>query len=151
MISPDTDKEEKELAFRLFETIRSKSDSKTAADMLDYLSKKPSFIQDLNNEEKIETAFKTVMLKKYDTVLKDNNEVRSCLQKSIGTDYYSWYGNPDADDVIEKLARQKYFASDGKNALEQKLGGMTADEAKKYLIDLVKNNFDIGISILRGE
>ena len=149
IILPSESKENSERAFQLFDAIKYGTDSQNAEIMLKYLADKPFFINALTDKEKIEGAFRISIVKNYSAII-TNDEARACLEKTIGSNYDNWYGS-QADEALKKLAGQKYHSGEGKKKLQKKIESMSAEEAKKYLISLVENNFDAGISILKGE
>lgn len=149
IILPSESKENRERAYSLFEAVKYGTDSQNAEIMLKYLSSKPFFVDALNNETKREEAFCISVIKDYSSII-TNDEARAFLEKTIGSNYDNWYGS-QADEELKKLARQKYHSGDGKKKLHDKINAMPAEEAKKYLISIIDNNFDAGISILKGE
>ena len=55
--------------------------------------------------------------------------------------------NKVVQNVVEELARNTYYAEKS-DELAAAINKMSDEEAKKYLLDLVKKNYEVGISIL---
>lgn len=142
---------ESQNAAKLFEAINhSGADKKAVAFALDYLSKQPAFIADLDDALKIEAAFVRCLVGRYAAVLTDNAEVRRHLRDHVPEGYYQWYGSPAVASEINKLARSKYV-NGGNSAVMKKIDKMSADEAKALLKSLVTEDVEVGISIICKE
>lgn len=142
---------EQQNASRLFHAINYNNvDKKDLTFALDYLTKGPAFIADLNDTVKIEVAFVRCIIGRYATVLTDNDEVRRHLEKFVPETYDQWYGSPTVTEEVKKLARSRYL-NGGNSAVMKKIDQMSADEAKTLLKSLVTNDVEVGISIINKE
>ena len=138
-------------AFKLFEAIiYSNSDAAKVSDALKYLKSKPAFIASLSDKAKIDAAFIRVVLKKYYAILKDLGYVRDHLESVIPKSPYYWYGDPAVSSEIEKLANAKYRTG-GNSVVMDRIDKMDAEEARDYLRKLVKEDVEVGISIISKE
>lgn len=142
---------EQQNASRMFNAINyNNADKKDVTFALDYLTKKPAFIADLNDTIKIETAFVQCVVGRYSAVLADNVEVRRHLKDYVPETCYQWYGSPTVASEIKKLARSRYL-NGGNSAVMKKIDKMSADEAKALLKSLVTDDVEVGISIITKE
>lgn len=142
---------EQQNAARLFRAIDyNNAEKKDVTFALDYLTKGPAFIADLNDTVKIEAAFTRCIVGRYTTILTVNAEVRKHLKGCVPETYDQWYGSPAVASEIRKLARSKYL-SGGNSAVMKKIDQMSADEAKALLKSLVTDDVEVGISIIDKE
>ena len=141
--------EDRDSAKKVFDTINSNNaDMNEYTSALNYLNRNPSFLKDLNDTEKIETAFKSCLIRGYASVLNNNDEVRDHLENELSVPCYDWYDSRLVSDEIAQMARLKYF--DGGNAhLINQIDKMSAEEAKALLKKLVNDSVDVGISIIK--
>ena len=138
-------------AFKLFDAINySNSDATKVSDALKYLKSKPGFITTLTDQAKIDSAFIRIVLKKYYAILNDLNAVREHLENVIPKSPYYWYGDPSVVTEIEKLANSKYRTG-GNSVVMERIDKMDAEEAREYLRKLVKEDVEVGISIISKE
>lgn len=138
-------------AFKLFDAINySNSDASTVSDALKYLKSKPSFIASLSDQAKIDSAFIRIVLKKYYAILNNLNAVRDHLDNVIPKSPYYWYGDPSVATEVEKLANSKYRTG-GNSVVMERIDKMDAEEAREYLRKLVKEDVEVGISIISKE
>lgn len=117
---------------------------------LDYLSRKPAFVAELSDADKIETAFVHCIIGRYAAILTDNGEVRRHLCECVPESYDQWYGSPAVAAEIKKLAGSKYQKG-GNRAVVEKIDHMKEDEAKALLKRLVTDDVEVGISIISKE
>ena len=74
---------EQQNASKLFRAINYGNDKKETVFALDYLSKNPVFILELQDTAKIEAAFTSRIIGRYASVLKDNDVVRRRRNLSV--------------------------------------------------------------------
>lgn len=142
---------EQQNASKLFRAVNYGNDKKETVFALDYLSKNPAFILDLQDTAKIEAAFTSRIVGRYASVLKDNDAVRKHLRDFVPADgVYQWYGSPVVRDEITKLARKNYM-NGGNDAVMKRIDEMAPDEAKYLLKQLVADDVEVGISIINKE
>lgn len=114
---------------------------------LDILQKHEDILESFSSADSIDRAFQNKLLGRYAVVLKDIQSVRANLKETLGANVYDWYGHPDLQRVISKLAQGEYVRNCA-SRLAGEIDKMSADEAKKYLKKLVANQLEIGIEIL---
>lgn len=142
---------EQQNAKRLFHVINdNNADKKDVGFALDYLSKKPDFVLELNDQAKIEAAFTGRIVGRYAVMLRDNGKIRKHLMDFVPEDIYQWYGSPSVQSEIQKLARKSYLNGENSAVMEQ-IDMMSADEAKELLKKLVTEDVEVGISIISKE
>ena len=138
-------------AFKLFDAINySNSDPAKVSDALNYLKSKPRFIASLSDQAKIDSAFIRIVLKKYYAILNDLDYVRDHLENVIPKSPYYWYGDPAVATEVEKLANSKYRTG-GNSVVMERIDKMDAEEAREFLRKLVKEDVEVGISIISKE
>jgi hypothetical protein len=141
------DKKERDSASLLFDCLSgNNNDESDIAQSLDYLKKKPKFIQHLNDSPYIDSSFRNELLGKYSSVISDLEEIRSYLVNT-GIPAFKWYSNRSIDEEIKVYATRMYN-SDGLKSALNKVSEMSDSEVRKYLDELIKESIDVGIAIL---
>ncbi len=96
---------------------------------------------------KADEAFRAHVLGRYASVLTDFDKVRSRLEKNLGIEVCDWLTDPRREDVLRKMAESEYNLNCAER-VRDRIKAMGADEAKRYLVELVVNSLDVGLSIL---
>ncbi len=102
------------------------------------------------DESRADEVFRQYVLGRYSDVLDDLGFVRARLAKNLGANPDGWKADSRLDETLRKLAESAY----NQNCAERvraKIVAMNPDEAKRYLMELVMNSLDVGLSILKGE
>lgn len=99
---------------------------------------------------KADDAFRVRVMGRYAAVLTDLGDTRVSLEKKLGDSVYAWFGDPRLDSELRKLAEREYNLHCA-DRIRDKIKAMGADEAKGYLVDLVANSLDVGLTILAEE
>lgn len=94
-------------------------------------------------------AFQRNVLGRYAVVLTDLAAVRTRLGK-LNADPDSWLVDPRLEATLQKLAESEYNLNCAER-VRGKIKEMSAEEAKRYLVDLVINSLDVGLVILSKE
>lgn len=115
-----------------------------------FLQDKVAFFPDLNDKSKIDAAFARDIIGRFIVMLPNVDEVRSHLENSIDISPYEWYGHPLVQNEVEKLAKSIYNLG-GSDKVLARIEKMDAEEAKKYLKRLIKDNMNVGIEIISDE
>lgn len=97
-----------------------------------------------------DTAFRNRFVGRYGNVLGDLEKVRARLTANLGGDVYGWFFDPNCKNELRKLAESEYNLNCA-DKIKQRVDAMSAEEAKSYLIGLVMNSLDVGLSILNKE
>lgn len=108
------------------------------------------FYGKLKSAEERDKAFKTYIIKGYDILLTDLNEVKEYLDRVVSATPYDWLGLPEVDRKIKKMAEAKYSESGYEKALE-KIDSMNNADVKRYIKDLIRENMIVGIEIMRED
>ena len=128
------------------------SNAEAAADEVrfatEYLQSQPSFLNFLHDKHLVDEAFINELLGDKKFLLNDINEVRMALEKNF-VEVYNWSESAEVQLFLDKLAREKYFSGASDRAAE-KLLTMDSERAKEFLMRLVRDNYAVGIEILRG-
>lgn len=140
-------KEDYDVAKKTFETLNRGNGTEIEINKaLEWLSGTDLFTY-LSNEDKINKAFAS-LLGKYKAILTNYDKVRDELEK-LPVYTYDWDSHPAIWGRVKELALAEYNAG-GSDRAVSKIEGMSPDDLKKYLIDLVKERVDLGLEILNG-
>ncbi|MBQ7256248.1 MAG: hypothetical protein IJS60_00965 [Abditibacteriota bacterium] len=115
--------------------------------VLEFIEKKPKFIFKINNKTEIDKVFSNKMIREYQVIIDDVEDLKNKLS-SIDSNYYNWYGNQVINDAIREFAQDKYL-NGGFEEIKNDIQGKTADEVKSLLLDLISNNVDAGILVIK--
>ena len=133
-----------------FETInRQKPDADSVDKAISYIET-ATFFDRLNDEEERNKAFNVNIIKGLSTMLNDITEVKDYLDNYITAEPYDWYGLPELDKRLHKMAEAEYNKSGCEKAL-QKIDRMDIEDVKHYLKDLIKDNMTVGIEIIKED
>lgn len=141
---PEADVEKARAAFDTLN--RNQSDTASVDKALEYLET-ADFFDLLKSEDARNDAFKRCIIKSYDVILTDLNEVRDYLVRTAGTPN-SWFGAPTVDTKLKAMAQAKYDESGCDTALE-KIDSMDVADVKRYLKTLIRGNMTVGIEIIK--
>ncbi|HCC01313.1 MAG TPA: hypothetical protein DHW78_05130 [Ruminococcaceae bacterium] len=108
------------------------------------------FFDRLDSQEERDKAFRNSIVKSYSVMLDDLDEVRAHLSKVIAVEPYDWFGLPEIDKELKKMAEFKYNATGCERALE-KIDNMDVADIKQYLKRLIKDNMIVGMEIIKGK
>ncbi len=144
---PDNEQED---ARKVFDTVQfGNFDESRMEFAIKYLENPPQYFKFLDDKAKIDAAFRDVIIGRPKIfVLQDIDEVRHRLENDVRTgEPYVWISNKAVPKIIEELARNTYYEEES-DELAMAINKMSDDEAKAYLLELVKKNYEVGISIL---
>lgn len=88
------------------------------------------------------------IIKDYDVVLNNIEEVKNYLTKRMDSSPYDWFGLPEIDKKLKQMAEAKYNQEGCHKALE-KIDRMSESDVKRYLKDLIKDDMAVGIAIIK--
>ena len=142
---------EQDTAKRIFETIMNPSpDEKDVVFALEYLKKLPPYFSNLNDIQEIENAFRNAIIgDKFRNFLDDNDEVRNEIATHFAGEIFQWYPNILINKIIEKFAENKYYTGNAHDRVTAHVMKMSANDAKKLLIELLDKNYEVGLKLLR--
>lgn len=144
--------EEKEQAKNLFETLRDQKRERGAIEAALAFLPNASFVDSLRDQEKIDAAFSKKIVRQYSRILVDVNAVRDALKENGFDSPDTWYGDPDVDRFVEKLANEEYCKEGGASKrLQQEIDAMSAQEAKDLLKRLVIKYVEVGMALMMKE
>ena len=116
---------------------------------MEYLKEQTLSLNILVDRRRVDEVFRTELLGDKRLLLNDLDEVRTALEKNFG-DVYTWDERAEVQTFLEKMAREKYLSGASERAA-QKLLLMDSERAKEFLLRLIRDNYAVGIEILRGE
>lgn len=114
---------------------------------IDYL-KSANFFDRLNDPEERDDCFKKRIIGDFAILLDDVNEVRLKLSNSISDSVYDWMDNGIVRNKLHSLADQKYKVL-GCQKVQQFVEKLNPEEMRTYLVELVSENFKVGMEILK--
>ena len=142
------DKSEQDEAVRCFKTINSHSttpaDVREATEFINRLD-----WSGLADSAHREAVFRSVYLEEFADLITNIEEVQQTLIRQIG-EPYQWFNNRQVQRILSELAENKYRNGGNQLAMD-KIDHLDADSLKAYLKDLVKNNYKVGIEIIRSK
>lgn len=104
----------------------------------------------LKNIEKCEKKFIEFFAGEYSYVITSADELRDQIRTVVGSNVYDWYAKVNScKSKIRQFATERYqlkFCSQAK----EKVRKLTAEEAQKYLDELIDKDPLLGINILKG-
>lgn len=104
---------------------------------------------ELGNPSKRDEAFIKILLKDNSTLLKNVEEVKNYLESHISDEPYHWLDSVAVEQAIVQLAESKYF-SEGYQEAIKRIDSLNSEDVKNYLKELIKNNMNIGVQIIRS-
>ena len=143
---PDGEYQEAKSVFDLLNS-RRQNDPAMIDKAIEYLESATS-IADLSNEEKRDKAFREKIIKGYDVLLDNIEEVKKHLRDSLRSEPYDWIGLSSIDRLLKEMAEFKYNESGCDKALE-KIDDMDVADVKKYLKELIRSNMTVGMEIIK--
>lgn len=107
-----------------------------------------TFFAKLDDENARNKAFINSIIKNYDVMLTDIDEVKQYLDSRVTADAYDWFGLPEVEKKLKQMAEAKYDREGCDKALE-KIDNMEVDDVKRYLKELIKDNMTVGMAIIK--
>lgn len=135
---------------KIFATINSnKADAKDISDAITYLenAKFFDFLSDASQRDKM---FVKNIIRDNAVMLSNIAEVKDYLRSHVTDVPYYWFGSPSVQSTLNKMAEAKYNKDGYEIAFFQKIDQMSAEDVKKYLKDLIKNNKNVGVEIIKN-
>ena len=108
-----------------------------------------TFFAKLNDTEELDRIFVETMIKGLSVMLPDIEEVKHYLDGHITAEPYDWFALPEVEKKLRQMAEAKYAQSGCDRALE-KIDEMDVADVKRYLKELIKDNMNVGIEIIKG-
>ncbi len=145
-IVPD---DERSKASRAFGAINAQNPDSSSVDYaMEYLNS-ATFFSIINDDAALDEKFKTNVIKNNAVMLTDIKEVKGYLSTHISSDPYYWASESAlVDKCLTQFAESKYNKDGYKRALE-KIDNMDAADVKGYLKNLIKDNMNVGIEIIK--
>ena len=131
-----------------FDAVNKKRPDESSIDKaIEYFSDATFFLK-LDDEKARNKAFVHSIIKNYDVMLTDIDEVKQYLSSKITSDVYDWFGLPVVEKKLKQMAEAKYNEGGCDKALE-KIDNMELADVKRYLKDLIKDDMIVGMAIIR--
>ncbi len=103
----------------------------------------------LNDTEALDRIFRETIIKGLSVMLTDIKEVKHYLDSHIAAEPYDWFALPEVEKKLRQMAEAKYAQTGCDRALE-KIDEMDVADVKRYLKELIKDNMNVGIEIIKG-
>lgn len=137
-----------QVARAAFGTVNKNRPDGTAIDKAIAYLENAKFFDRLEDDEALDKAFRTSIIKNYAVMLTDIDEVKKYLDSRITAEPYDWFGLPEVDKKLQQMAEAKYNQTGCSKALE-KIDHMDVDDVKRYLKELIKDNMIVGMEIIK--
>lgn len=131
-----------------FATVNSSHPDEKKIEAAMLLLEKTNIWDVLNSATERDKAFREKIIAENSVMLDDVNYVRQYLADHVTDRPYDWY-MPTITKILNDLSEKKYLTEAHKQAFT-KIDAMSAEDAKEYLKDLIKNNFKVGIEIIKN-
>lgn len=135
---------------RHFSTVSSKNPEASAIESAQLFFNASNIWDSLSDASVRDKRFRETIIGDKSVMLKNIDEVKDYLTKHITDSPYYWAGSSIVKTKIEQLAQSKYLSSGYSEAFE-KIDKMEPDKVKQYLKDLIKNNMNVGIEIIKDK
>jgi hypothetical protein len=132
-----------------FDTINKKHPDTSSLDQAISFIDKADFYDRLSSKEERDKSFRINIIKSFDAMLDDVDEVKNYLDTRITADPDNWLGLPEVEKKLRQMAEAKYNQNGCDKALE-KIDSMDVVEVKRYLKDLIKDNMIVGMEIIKN-
>lgn len=126
---------------------KSHPDESSIDKAMEYLTN-ATFFSQLNNKDARDKAFVSRVIKNYEVMLTNIEEVKQYLDNRISAETYDWFGLPEVDKKLLQLAEAKYNQGGCDKAIE-KIDNMDLSDVKNYLKELIKENMTVGMAIIK--
>lgn len=134
---------------QIFAIVSKLNPSETELDKALLYLNKFKYWHELNNAVKRDAAFKSALLGDNCLMIDDIEELKKYLVEHVSAYPYYWMGDKQVQKLISNYAQKEYNAKGYEQAFT-KIESMEADEVKKYLKELIKNNMVVGLQIIKG-
>lgn len=110
---------------------------------------KADFYEHLSDVEERNRCFKQRVIGDYSVILTDVDEIRDYLVSHVTEVPHAWFDNSTVRNKLKSLCEKQYLLK-GKDTAMEVINNMDADEAKKYLCDLIADNPTVGMEIIKN-
>jgi hypothetical protein len=131
-----------------FGTVSKKQPDKVSIEKTIEFLEHADFFDKLSNKEERDKAFRANIIKSYNVMLDDVDEVRKYLSDVMTPRVYDWFGLPEIDKQLYQMAEFKYNQNGCEKALK-KIDSMDIADIKRYLKDLIRDNMIVGMEIIK--
>lgn len=144
------DEEERSKIRQIFRPFDDKSASEEMANAtIEYLEN-ADFYDKLANKIERDVCFRKYVIGEYSIMLSDVEVVRDYLSSHVTELPYAWLDNSSVRNKIKAMCDKEYQLH-GKERAMTVIDGMDADEAKKYLCDLISDYPGVGMTIIMNQ
>lgn len=137
-----------QIAKAAFDAVNKKRPDESSIDKAIKYFSSATFFSKLDDEKARDKAFVRSIIKDYDVMITDIDDVKQYLSSKVTPDVYDWFGLPVVEKKLKQMAEAKYNEGGCDKALE-KIDNMELADVKRYLKDLIKDDMSVGIAIIR--
>lgn len=141
---------DQEKARSAFDIINNPTVDKQSIDEAITFIEKANYIDDLSSDSFRNECFKKFILKQFSSLIENVEETKKLIKNSVTIRPYYWFCNPTIEDCVKTIAYKKYI-NGGSDKVDKMIDVMEADQLKKYLKELVKENMIVGIEIINNK
>lgn len=146
MLNDDERAEAKEIFAIMLESSPSENSVKRA---IEYLNR-VTYYDKLKDKEERDRCFMKRVVGDYSYMLDDPQTIRTYLADHITVRPYDWMDNSTVKSKLKVLAEKKYKTG-GSEQVWAVVERMDATELRRYLRDLISDNVNVGIEILKNK
>lgn len=112
---------------------------------------KSGFFNNIKSEDERESAFYQYFLTPYSEFIKKEKipALKNKMNESLSLSPYEWFDSRDAQNCVRGFAENEYNKG-GYERAQKIINDKGTSEVKNYLMDLVKDNMEIGLAIIAG-
>lgn len=147
---PESERKDARIALNLINSNSVSGNSRTTEYAFEYISKKFNFDK-LNDANERDMAFVNEFMSDYSIVLSNIDNVKNEIRNQLSVAPYEWLDQRNNIERIVSAMASLEYGKDGVEKVSHLIENMDSEQAKKYLLDLVKNNMNIGIEILKNQ
>lgn len=144
------DDEERPEAKEIFAIMMENSPSETSITRAIAYLNRVTYFDRLANQELRDKCFMSRVVGDYGLMLDDAQMIRDHLNDHVAVRPYDWMDNSTVQNQIRMLAEKKYKTG-GSDKVWAVVEKMDATELRHYLKDLISDNVNVGIEILKNK
>lgn len=122
-------------------------DEADIANAEDYISR-ITWIERLSSKAERDRVFRDTILGSYSVLFDDIDKTKEYIRNHVSEDPYHWMGSKEVASMIKKMADARYMET-GCVRAKRVIDSMPADQVKEYLKQLIEDNLNVGVEILK--
>lgn len=131
-----------------FDTINKTHPDATSVDKAIKYIENANFYDKLKDTTYLDKVFSESIIKDFSALLDNIEDVKAYLNNRIMAEPYDWLGLPEVEKKLRQKAEVEYNRVGCRRALE-KIDRMDVSDVKRYLKELIKENINVGMEIIK--